>query len=153
MSEKLIDRITASISRRGFLGTLSAASAAFIVGLFKIQGASASGIPCQPGLFTVGCCCLFKDPRTCSYSDCGCEWVWTCIEGGGFAPITESGGNGQGHGRGQGAGGPAPLLPVDPVPCRRYSCRECYIDPNPNQSCTGAVKCSKATFTTIWCAG
>ena len=150
MSEKLVDKIAASISRRGFLGTLSAASAALVVGLFKIQGASASGIACGPGLFNVGCCCLFLDPRTCTYADCGCQWVWTCIEGG-LAPTTQPPGNGRGHGRGN--DDPEPSLPINPVPCRRYSCKECYVDPNPDQFCTGAVKCSKATFTTIICSG
>jgi hypothetical protein len=144
MSEKLIEKIAASISRRGFLGTLSAASAALALGMFKIQGASASGITCNPSLFQVGCCCLFLDPRTCSYSGCGCEWVWTCIEH--LAPESVWEKDDQ-------QGGDDPKLPIDPVPCRRFSCKECYVNPMPNQTCTGPVKCSKATFTTIICAG
>ena len=148
MSEKLVNRIAAKIGRRGFLGTLSAAAAAFTVGLFKIQGARAGvGVPvdCPPGLFRVGCCCLALDPRSCSYSSCGCEWVWTCID----ASSTEgsiSAQPGQ-YSRVQ------PNIPIDPMVCRRYSCKECYYDSAPSPNCTGAFKCSKATYTTIVCAG
>jgi hypothetical protein len=151
MSTKLVDRLAATIGRRGFLGTLSAASAALVVGFFRIQGARAGvGVnpDCPPGLFQVACCCLALDPRSCSYSGCGCEWVWTCID----ASTSEFAGVASVH-------QPAqheriqPNIPIDPMVCRRYSCKECYYDPAPAGSCTGSFKCSKATYTTIVCAG
>lgn len=149
MSEKLVDRITASIGRRGFLGTLSAASAALVVGFFRIQGAKAGvGVnpDCGPGLFPVGCCCLLLDPRTCTYGDCACEWVWTCITST-FGPETETSDPSNGR-QPEHEDRITPKIPIDPLSCRRYSCKECYS----LSSCI-AAKCSKATFTTVICAG
>ncbi len=147
MSEKLVDRIAASIGRRGFLGTLSGASAAFIVGFFRIQGASAGvGLPpdCPSDTFTVGCCCLFFDPRSCSFSNCGCEWVWICYSST-SAPETIDPSSSKDQPEDE------RNILGDPEACRRYSCKECYIAPNPPQQCTGEAKCSKATFTTVPC--
>lgn len=124
MSEKFVERLSEAVGRRGFVRTLSAAAAAIVLGLFKTEGAGASPFPCgTPGLFPVACCCLCRDPRTCAYSGCSCEWSWTCETGIG------------------GAGGDF---------CRRYTCRECYTVTPCGDSCSN-IKCSRATYTTIPC--
>ncbi len=157
MSEKLIDRITATVGRRGFLGTFSAATAAFVVGFFRIQGAKAGvGInpDCVAGLFPVGCCCLALDPRSCTYGGCACEWVWKCITST-FGPETPTNDPSAGH-QPEHEDRVKPFLPIEPTACRRYSCWECYSGPGTSGescTCTGGITCSKATFTTIVCAG
>ena len=117
MAERLFERLAEAASRRSFLRTMSTASAAFALGLMGIQGSEASGKPCTDGLFKLHCCCLAKNPSTCAYEFCGCEWSWPCIEVG---PT------------GQRCGG------------SRYSCKECYVEDHPQGSCTGPFKCSKA---------
>ena len=115
MSEKLTEKLFEVAGRRRFLRTLSGASAALALGVFSIRTANAS-IPCPPGLVKVGCCCLYKDPSTCTYGDCGCQWSWGCNETG---PT------------GQRCGG------------ARWTCKECYYNPPPpNSDCVNPVKCS-----------
>ena len=160
MSEKLADRIAAAVGRRGFMATLSAASAAFALGVFKPLSVKAGvqGLPdCGPGTVRVGACCLIHDPRSCTYGSCGCEWVWKRV-------TNEWGPEGEGDTKDPSAGHQPeheirikPSMPIEIGSCRRYSCWECY---NPgsgtsgeNCNCTGSISCSKATFTTIVCAG
>ena len=136
MAEKLIEKLGETAGRRGFMKTLSAASAALALSMFKVQTSKAS-VVCAPGLFTVGCCCLFKDPRGCTYSDCACEWSWACMDSAAaIAPHPASGI----HGRW-----------VFPEKCKRYSCKECYRNPDTGSGCVGDVKCSKATYSTVPC--
>jgi hypothetical protein len=161
MSEKLADRIAAAVGRRGFMATLSAASAAFVLGVFKPQNVKAGvqGLPqCGPGTFPVGACCLAFDPRFCTYGDCGCEWVWKRVTNE-WSPETEGS-----RDKDPSAGHQPeheerfkPLFPIEPSTCRRYSCWECYRPGSgtsgENCNCTGSIACSKATYTTIVCAG
>jgi hypothetical protein len=122
MPEKFVERVAEAAGRRGFLKTMSAASAAFALGLFRIQGAKASGGPCSAGTIKVACCCLYKDPTTCTYGDCGCQWAWPCTE-------------------------PGPD-PRQRCGSSTYSCKECYVNPKPPDSdCVGDVKCSEAKLT------
>ena len=154
MSEKLINRIVATVGRRGFLGTISAASAAFVLGLFKIQGASASGVPCGPGTFPVGPCCLFFDPRTCTYGDCGCEWVWKHVASGFGSLSSDSVTDPSGGRQPEHEDRISPKIIFDLERCRLYSCKECYAAPGTSGTdcnCTGPAKCSKATYITIPC--
>jgi hypothetical protein len=72
MSEKFVERVSEAVGRRGFLVRLSAAAAALALGLFQTAQAGIEPI-CPTGLMPVGCCCLCRDPRSCSFSDCACE--------------------------------------------------------------------------------
>src|SRR4026208_2192143 len=127
MSEKLADRITAAVGRRGFMATLSTASAAFVFGVFKPLSikAGVQGLPeCGPGTVRVGACCLIHDPRTCTYGSCGCGWGW---ESGTHerAPETEHQAPSDGRRREQ-EHDINPQMPIEIGSCRRYSCWECY---------------------------
>lgn len=157
MSEKLADRIAAAVGRRGFLATLSAASAAFVLGVFKPPSVKAGvqGLPdCGPGTFAVGACCLAKDPRTCTYGGCACEWVWKRVTNE-WGPETETKDPSAGH-QPEREVRINPSIPIEPSTCRRYSCWECYNGGGTSGetcSCTGSITCSKATYTTVVCAG
>jgi len=159
MSEKLADRIASAVGRRGFLATLSAASGAFVLGVFNTPSVKAGvqGLPdCGPGTFPVGACCLAKDPRSCTYGGCACEWVWKRVTNE-WSPETDS--------RDKDPSAEhqpehevriQPNFPIEPSTCRRYSCWECYTEgtvSGENCNCGGSITCSKATFTTIVCAG
>ena len=158
MSEKLADRIAAAVGRRGFMATLSAASAAFVLGVFKPLSVKAGvqGLPdCGVGTFRVGACCLAMDPRSCTYGDCACEWVWKRVtnEWAPEEPPKET--PGVGHDKEHDIK-IKPNMPIEVGSCRRYSCWECYTAgtvSGENCNCSGSIKCSRATFTTIVCAG
>jgi hypothetical protein len=76
MPKNIMDKFSEAVSRRSFIGTLSAAAAALVLSIFdKVQ---ASGPTCPEHTFKVGCCCLCLDPRTCLYGSCACQWSWTC---------------------------------------------------------------------------
>ena len=144
MPETLIARLSEAVGRRGFLRTVSAASAALTMGVLNIKTTEASGIDCGPTLFNVGCCCVCLDPRTCSYSDCVCEWSWTCTHYLGPEPIDQPPDK-------DAPPDSEPKLPINPCPCQRFTCKECYSAATVCVGCTG-IKCSKATFRTIICA-
>lgn len=161
MSEKLADRIAAAAGRRGFLATLSAASAAFVLGVFKTPSVQAGvqGLPqCGPGTFPVGACCLAKDPRSCTYGGCACEWVWKRVTNE-WGPEEEPRKTKDNPGGGLDREHEiriTPKFPIEPSSCRRYSCWECYTEGTVSGetcNCGGTITCSKATFTTIVCAG
>jgi hypothetical protein len=71
MSEKVIEKLTEAVSRRGFLGKLSGAAAALVLSLF---GAAKPAL----AIAYVACCTLCLQPGTCSYSGCACQWSWVC---------------------------------------------------------------------------
>jgi hypothetical protein len=70
MPDNIMDRFTDAVSRRSFLGTLSAAAAALVLSLFGKARAE--------GLVQVRCCRLCLNPNSCSFSSCSCVWGWTC---------------------------------------------------------------------------
>ena len=158
MSEKLADRIAAAVGRRGFMATLSAASAALVFGVFKPLSVKAGvqGLPdCGPGTFPVGACCLAMDPRTCTYGGCACEWVWKRVTNQ-WGPATETNTNPGAEHQPERDVRIKPNMPIEPGACRRYSCWECYTAgtvSGENCNCSGSITCSRATYTTIVCAG
>jgi hypothetical protein len=75
MDHKIVEFIEQSLRRRAFLGKLCAATTALMTGvLFGPETAEANPI------FADKCCRLCKDPATCSYSGCTCEWSWQCCQ-------------------------------------------------------------------------
>lgn len=77
MPEEIVEKFDKVAGRRSFLVKLSAAAAALVMSLFNIRGAQAQT------LFPVACCTLCKDPRTCTYGGCVCQWFWQCFMGDG----------------------------------------------------------------------
>lgn len=77
MSE-IIEKLTEAVGRRRFLGKVASAAAAVVLTVVGIDSARASG-----GLIEVECCSLCKDPTTCTYGNCACQWKWPCGSGGG----------------------------------------------------------------------
>jgi hypothetical protein len=134
MSEKFVEKLGEVVGRRSIIRTLSAASAAFALGLFDFRKAEASGpAPCfDPTVFQVACCCLCKDPRSCNCDGTVCSWTWTCNakEWIGRTRLPD---------------------PSDPSgwTCRRYTCRECYSAGACHGGCDANIKCSRATYTTV----
>jgi hypothetical protein len=74
--ETLVEKVTELVSRRHILTRLPAAAAAFVLGVFSLSGVTHAA--CPGGLFALLCCCLCKNPGTCTYSNCACEWFWPC---------------------------------------------------------------------------
>jgi hypothetical protein len=70
MPENIMDKLTEAVSRRSFLGTMSAAAAALVL--------SICGITRAGGVVAVACCQLCVNPNTCSFSSCSCIWSWLC---------------------------------------------------------------------------
>jgi hypothetical protein len=78
MLDQMIDRLTEAVTRRGFVGKLSAAAAALVLGVIAL--------PVARGNTTVACCWLCDDP---SQNCTGCCYTWTCCyqSGGGGMPL------------------------------------------------------------------
>lgn len=77
MSETLVDKLTEALGRRRFLGKVASATAAVVLAVVGINTASASD-----GQVQIECCFLCKNPATCSYTGCVCQWSWPCSSGG-----------------------------------------------------------------------
>lgn len=107
MAKELLERLYGRVDRRTAIGRLLLGSAAFAAGLFGIA----------PGAYACAACCsLCKDPTTCTYGPCGCQWSWACCDG------------------------------VQPGTGWRWSCKECYPADPPCDCCScSAVSCSAAT--------
>lgn len=74
MARPVLQMIEAAVNRRAFLRKTMSATAAFatsLCGIGMAKTAHAGG---------VGCCGLCKVPGTCMYTDCACEWTWTCCK-------------------------------------------------------------------------
>lgn len=74
MPRNFVERVGNAIERRAFLRRMVAAAAALAAGVLGIPRANAS--------ITVLCCRLCKDPFSCTYANCGCEWAWCCCHHG-----------------------------------------------------------------------
>ncbi len=68
--ERLALKLERGVGRRGFLGTLSAASATLVAAIFGFaQKSEALVVACI-------CCTLCVRPGACE--NCACTWSWTC---------------------------------------------------------------------------
>lgn len=75
MSDDLMTRLSI-YSRRGFLGTLTAGTAAMMASLLEAHGRC---LPhCPSPLIAWSCCCLCAPPGGGCYGSCACEWAWGC---------------------------------------------------------------------------
>jgi hypothetical protein len=74
--EKLVEKLTEVVSRRSMLKRLSAVTATFLLGVFSFSKVVEAA--CPTGLYQLLCCCLCKNPGTCTYENCACEWDWEC---------------------------------------------------------------------------
>jgi hypothetical protein len=115
MLRSLFEHVGEATSRRGFLNSAASAAGAIALALLGVRPAYANGTT-----FPVACCHLAKNPATCSYSGCSCEWSWPCAVNNGDHTFDH------------------------------YACKECYsssVCPGAatNDDKTGA-KCSKAAF-------
>jgi hypothetical protein len=71
MVEKLTEKLTKMVSRRGILASLSAGAVALASSLFGKAKASAAYVH-------VACCWLCATPSVCS--SCNCTWEWACFD-------------------------------------------------------------------------
>jgi hypothetical protein len=115
MVRNLLEHLAEVTSRRGFLNSAISAAGAVALVLVGVKPGYATGTT-----YPVACCHLAKDPATCTYGNCSCEWHWPC-----------SLNNGDGT-------------------CSHYLCYECYsasVCPGSatSNSKTGAI-CSKAVY-------
>lgn len=69
MVEKLTEKLTKIVSRRGILASLTAGAAALASSLLGKANASAATL-------TFACCHLCGFPGNCS--NCNCTWSWNC---------------------------------------------------------------------------
>ncbi len=74
MLTEVIDALTATISRRGFVGKTIAASAALIIGVLGLDKLAMAG---NPGPNETACCSLCHPTSSCTGSYTG-SWCWTC---------------------------------------------------------------------------
>jgi hypothetical protein len=72
MVEKLTEKLTKMVSRRGILASLSAGAIALASGLLGYQAKA---------LVRVQCCLLCKSHNP-SCGGCACSWAWSCTTGG-----------------------------------------------------------------------
>jgi len=122
--EKIIEKLTQAVSRRRFLTRLSAAAAAFALGVLGLSDVAHAG--CPPGTVRVACCCLCKRPGTCVYGSCACQWSWPCewTDGSVCREYT----------------------------CWEcYSSQGSWCDPDGPDGACNQAKCSRATYRTIPC--
>lgn len=72
MSRKVFEIIEDTMNRRVLLQRMAAALSALLVGVL--------GAPklAYATTFQENCCQLCKNPASCSYSGCTCEWSWMC---------------------------------------------------------------------------
>jgi hypothetical protein len=69
MNDKMVEKLTKMVSRRGVLARLTTGAAALASSLLGTSKASAA-------LVSVACCLLCNNSSTCS--SCNCTWSWTC---------------------------------------------------------------------------
>jgi hypothetical protein len=75
MSDKMVEKLTKLVSRRGILASLSAGAVALASSLLGTPKVSAAIVPIE-------CCVLCNSPSaTCT--GCRCSWSWTCRNGNG----------------------------------------------------------------------
>ena len=72
MSDKIVEKLTKMVSRRGILAKLSAGAVALASSLLGIPKVSAAVV-------RAACCILCNSPSTCT--SCACTWSWTCQDG------------------------------------------------------------------------
>jgi hypothetical protein len=72
MNDKIVEKLTKMVSRRGILASLTAGAAALASSLLGNSRASAA-------TFQVACCHLCE-PSTTPCTDCACSWSWYCTD-------------------------------------------------------------------------
>ena len=70
MPDRLFDYLVEVASRRTILKRAVQAAGAVGLSLLGVREAEA--------LFSAACCSLYRDPSSCTYANCACEWCWTC---------------------------------------------------------------------------
>jgi hypothetical protein len=110
MLQAISERLANSLDRRSFLSRAAYATGAMALTLLGVTPAYAT--------FDILGCNLCKNPATCSYDSCACEWSW-----------------------------PGTAVPDD-TGCRDfYICFECYTSSGcPAAGGCNGVKCSKLEY-------